>query len=161
MAIDGIRNWATSGAWKDATPDSYPDILQVDFNGSWAIDEIDVYLVRDDYLNTADPTLSTTFSIYGITSFDVQYWNGSGWVTVPAGNITNNNNVLRKLTFSPITTTKIRVVVNNAQASYSRIVELEAWSDGASNSIVDFDADDAKTTFVSTFNEWLDIFMKF
>jgi hypothetical protein len=33
-----------------------------------------------------------------------------------------------RITFAPITTTGIRVVVNAAQANYSRIVELEAWS---------------------------------
>jgi hypothetical protein len=38
-----------------------------------------------------------------------------------------------KLVFAPVTTSKIRVVINNAQAGYSRIVELEAWSGGTSN----------------------------
>ncbi|MBA3785456.1 MAG: discoidin domain-containing protein [Acidobacteria bacterium] len=128
IAIDGVKNWATSGAWKDATPDSYPDILQVDFSGSKIINEIDVYAVKDDYSNPADPTESSTFSFYGITNFDVQYWNNSSWVTVPNGNIVNNNKVITKLVFPAVTTTKIRVVVNNAQANYSRIVELQAWS---------------------------------
>jgi hypothetical protein len=128
VAIDGIRNWATSGAWKDATPDVYPDVLQVDFSGSKTINEIDVYAVKDDFSNPSDPNERSTFSIYGITNFDVQYWNGSSWMTVPNGNIVNNNKVVTKLVFPAITTTKIRVVVNNAQTNYSRIVELEAWS---------------------------------
>jgi hypothetical protein len=71
--------------------------------------------------------LSTTFTSYGITDFDVQYWNGSAWVTVPNGSIVNNNKVWTKLTFSPVTTSRIRVVVNNALATFSRVVELEAW----------------------------------
>jgi uncharacterized protein (UPF0248 family) len=133
IAIDGVKNWATTGAWKDATPDSYPDWLQVDFNGSKTINEIDVFAVTDDFSNPVDPTETTTFSLYGITNFDVQYWTGSAWQTVPNGSITNNNKVITKITFSSITTNKIRVVVNNAQASYSRIVELEAWSGGSSS----------------------------
>jgi hypothetical protein len=39
-----------------------------------------------------------------------------------------------KLVFAPVTTSKIRVVINNAQAGYSRIVELEAWSASSSYS---------------------------
>ena len=135
VAIDGVKNWATTGAWKDATPDSYPDWLQVVFSGSKTINEIDVFAVTDDFTNPADPTESTTFSLYGITNFDVQYWTGSAWQTVPNGSITNNNKAITKITFTAITTTKIRVVVNAAQAGYSRIVELEAWSGGASTDI--------------------------
>jgi hypothetical protein len=127
VAIDGVRNWATSGAWKDATPDSFPDILQVDFSGSKTINEIDVYAVKDEYTNAADPSEFETFSVYGITSFEVQYWTGSSWATVPGGTVSNTNRVITRLMFSPVTTTRIRVVVNNAQASYSRIVELQAW----------------------------------
>ncbi len=128
IAIDGSRVWAIGAAWKDATPDVYPDWLQVDFNGEKTINEIDVYFVRDDFLNTAEPTLQTTFSIYGVTAFDVQYWNGASWVTIPAGSVTANDKVWRRFTFPAITTNRVRVVVNNAQASYSRIVELEAWT---------------------------------
>jgi hypothetical protein len=128
IAIDGIRNWATSGAWKDATPDAFPDVLQVDFNGSKTINEIDVYAVKDDYSNPTDPTEYETFTTYGITSFNVQYWDGSNWLTVPNGNIVNTNKVVTKLVFSAVMTTKIRVVINSARANYSRIVELEAWS---------------------------------
>ncbi|HEX8267250.1 MAG TPA: discoidin domain-containing protein [Pyrinomonadaceae bacterium] len=133
-AIDGVRNWATTGAWKDLTPDNYPDWLQVDFNGNKTINEIAVYAVTDDFTNPVDPTENTTFNYYGITNFDVQYWTGSNWTTVQNGNIVNNNKAVTKLVFAPVTTSKIRVVVNNAQANYSRIVELEAWSGGTSYS---------------------------
>src|SRR5205085_247724 len=69
------------------------------------------------------------FSTYGLTNFDVQYWSGSAWVTVPAGSITGNNKVWTKISFPAIATTKIRVLVNNALYSYSRVTELEAWGD--------------------------------
>ena len=133
VTIDGVRDWATTGAWKDATADAFPDWLQVDFNGTKTIDEIAVYGVRDDFTNSAEPTGSTLSTIYGIVNFDVQYWNGSAWAAVPGGSITGNNLVIRKVTFSPVTTTRIRVLVNNALLSYSRIVEIEAWS-GSSTS---------------------------
>ena len=83
--------------------------------------------VQDNYSNPSEPTLADTFGQYGVTSFDIQYWNGSGWVTVPGGSVTGNNKVWTQVTFSAITTNKIRVQVNNSLASYSRLVEVEAW----------------------------------
>ncbi|HSK71746.1 MAG TPA: discoidin domain-containing protein [Pyrinomonadaceae bacterium] len=129
LAIDGARNWATSAGWRDETMDVFPDWLQIDFNGSKTIDQINVYAVTDDYWNPVDPDENTVATLYGITSFDVQYWNGSGWITVPNGSITNNDKALKKIVFSPITTSRIRVVVKDA-LRYSRIVEVEAWSGG-------------------------------
>jgi len=125
-------NWSAGGYWNDATVNSYPDWLQIDFSGSKTINEIDVFTFQDNYSNPIEPTESTTFSSYGITSFDVQYWNGSTWITVPNGSVNNNNKIWTKIVFSPLTTTRIRVVVNNALAGYSRIVEVEAWSGSGS-----------------------------
>ena len=128
--IDGDRkglNWGAGGGWNDATPGSYPDWLQVDFNGTKTIGEIDVFTVQDTYWNPAEPTGTMTFTQYGITNFDVQYWNGSSWVTVPGGGVTNNNKVWTKVVFSPVQTTKIRILVNGSPDGYSRITEVEAW----------------------------------
>lgn len=137
-AINGDRrgiHWgsdpATGSGWHDATNNDYTnDWLQVDFNGSKTIDEIDVFSVQDTFWAPVEPTATMAFSQYGITDFQVQYWNGSGWVDVPGGNVTGNTLVWRKFTFTPITTTKVRVKVNATppgSQSYSRIVELEAW----------------------------------
>jgi hypothetical protein len=68
-----------------------------------------------------------TFIEDGITSFEVQYWTGDAWVTVPNGSVTGNNKVWRQFTFSPIATGKIRVLISNALNGHSRIVELEAY----------------------------------
>jgi len=119
--------WSAGGGWNDATANSYPDWVQLNFNGPKTIDEIDVFTLQDNYANPADPTETMTFTTYGITAFDVQYFDGSNWVTVPGGSTSGNNNVWRKFSFAPVTTAKIRVLVNNALASYSRITEVEAW----------------------------------
>jgi len=131
-AIDGDKsgaNWGNSGGWNDGTQYSFPDWLEVQFAGNKTIDEIDVYTLRDNYAgNWQVPNSDETFSAYGITAFDVQYWNGSSWVTVPGGSVQSNYKVLRKFTFDPITTNKIRVVVNNGIfIGFSRIVEVEAY----------------------------------
>jgi hypothetical protein len=69
-----------------------------------------------------------TFLQYGLTGYEVQYWSGSAWVTVPGDSISGNNKVWRKLTFAPITTSKIRVLTTASLDGWSRQVELEAWS---------------------------------
>ena len=68
-----------------------------------------------------------TFTLYGLTDFQAQYWTGSQWLDIPGGVITGNNLVLRQFIFSDITTTRIRVLVNGALNSFSRVTELEAW----------------------------------
>jgi hypothetical protein len=125
-AIDGNRKSGVN-FWRDDTANTYPDWLQVDFNGTKSITEIDVFTMQDNDQNPSDPTLGMTFVEDGITAFDVQYWNGSAWVTVPNGSVTGNNKVWRQFTFSAIATSKVRVLVNNALNTRSRIVELEAW----------------------------------
>ena len=129
--IDGDRKGVNPGAggyWNDASPTAFPDWIQVTFNGPKTITEIDIFSLQDAYLNPVDPTPSMTFSAYGISDFDVQYWTGTTWVTVPGGSITGNRQVWTRLTFAAITTDRIRVVVNRAVDLWSRIVEIEAWS---------------------------------
>ncbi|HEV8589215.1 MAG TPA: discoidin domain-containing protein, partial [Pyrinomonadaceae bacterium] len=52
-AIDGEHkglNWLSGGGWHGGN-NSFPQWLQVDFNGSKTIDEVDVYTLQDDYAN--------------------------------------------------------------------------------------------------------------
>ena len=86
-----------------------------------------MFTVQDAYSAPSEPTATMTFSLHGITDFDVQYWNGSTWVTVPGGAVNGNNLVWRKFTFPSVATAAIRVNVRNALNSYSRIVEVEAY----------------------------------
>src|SRR4030095_637344 len=128
-AINGNNRgpWGNGEGWNDATPDSVPDWIQVDFASSKTIDEIDVFSLHDAYTTENTPTETQTFTLYGLLSFDVQYWNGSTWVTIPNGSVTGNNKVWRKFIFSPITTSKIRVWINSVPDSWSRVVEIQAW----------------------------------
>ncbi len=127
--INGDRKglgWGSGGGWNDATPNAYPDVLQIGFSGWKVISEIDVFTLQDNYANPNDPTPSMTFSQYGITDFQVQFWDGNNWVNLPNGTITGNNLVWRRITFTPIGTPSIRIIVNGALNGYSRIVEVEA-----------------------------------
>lgn len=141
--IDGdrqARNWGAGGGWNDATENVFgSDWLQVNFAGTKTINAIEVFTLRDEFAsNPNDPTLTETFNSAinggsGITSFNVQYLSGATWVDVPGAQVQFNNNVRRRVTFSPISTNAIRVVVRDAVVwttlpnNYSRIVEVEAW----------------------------------
>jgi hypothetical protein len=130
---DGDRagaNWGAGGGWNDATGNTYPDWVQIDFNSSETINQIDLFTVQDNYLSPVSPTVSMLFSRYGVTDFEVQYWTGAAWADVPGGNVTGNRNVWRQFTFANITTSKIRVLVNNSLGGYSRIVEIAAYRPG-------------------------------
>jgi hypothetical protein len=120
-------NWGNGGGWHDAYQGVYPQWLQITFAGAKTITEIDVFTVQDNYTAPVDPTNTLTFSLYGITDFQVQYWAGSAWVPVPGGTVTGNNNVWRRFTFAALTTDRIRIYITGTADGYSRLTEVEAW----------------------------------
>jgi hypothetical protein len=129
---DGNRlgnRWAQGGGWNDASSSSFPDWVQVNFAGTRSINRIEVFTLPDNYAAGAAPTPGTTFSLYGITDFTVQTWNGAAWVTVPGGSVSGNNLVWRSFSFPAVSTDRVRVTVNKALYWYSRILEIEAWSE--------------------------------
>jgi Tol biopolymer transport system component len=121
------QNWANGGGWNDATPATHPDWLQIDFAGNKVIDEVDVFTVQDSYSSPSEPTLAMTFSTYGLTGYEVQYWDGVTWITLPGAGVTSNNKVWRKFSFPAVNTARIRILTNAALADYSRITEVEAY----------------------------------
>ena len=127
--IDGDRkglNLTSGGAWRDATPGVFPDWVQVNFVDVMSIDEISVVTQQDQWWNPIEPTETTAFFNNGITSFEVQYWNGSSWVTIPGLVETNNSKVWRRFDFPRIDTDRIRVLIKAAKSSVSTVVEVEA-----------------------------------
>jgi hypothetical protein len=105
-----------------------PQWLQIDFGQTRSIQQIDVFMVQDNYQNPSPPTLDMTFTMFGLQAFEVQYWNGSSWLAVPGGSVSGNNKVWRQFTFPALSTSKIRVLANASPDSYSRLTEVEAWS---------------------------------
>ncbi|MET0624888.1 MAG: RHS repeat-associated core domain-containing protein [Pyrinomonadaceae bacterium] len=142
--VNGINNgdrkgtgWEHDGGWRDGTNDAYPDWAQVEFSGEKSIDEVDVFTLQDATSNPSEPTESMTFTQYGVTSFEVQYWTGAAWATVPGGSVSGNNKVWRKFTFPAVVTSKVRVLIHGALAGRSRLVEVEAWGTGAASTTAD------------------------
>ncbi len=131
----------TGSGWNDATPNTFPDWVQINFAGEQTINEIDVFSLQDRNAAPVEPTSGLTFTQYGITSFNVQYWDGVAWQAVPGGTITGNNKVWTKISFPAVKTGKIRVVVNGSKDNqYSRIVEIEAYSVAGNAATQRFDA---------------------
>jgi hypothetical protein len=88
---------------------------------------IRVFTLQDGYRLGQEPTAVTTALTDGLIDFDVQTWNGSQWVTVPAGEVRGNVLAMRTLVFPEVTTDKVRILVHNARNNFSRVVELEAF----------------------------------
>lgn len=126
--INGYRhtnnNWNAAGAGGGWDATGSPNWVEVDFGTSRTIQEIDVFTLADAVNYNTDPTLSDTFSSFGIVEFNVDYWNGSTWVNIAT--VTSNNKVWRQFTFSPISTTKIRVYTITGSGDH-RLIEIEAW----------------------------------
>jgi hypothetical protein len=119
-------NWTHGGGWMDATRSTFPDWVQIAFAGSKTIDKVVVYTVQDNLSSPVEPTDALRFTQWGITAFAVQTWNNGGWVT--RATVNRNALVKRTITFPAITTDRVRVVVTDALARYSRITEVEAWT---------------------------------
>jgi subtilisin family serine protease len=134
-AVDGDRtgvNWGAGGGWADATRSIFPDWLEVSFAAPKQIHEIRVYTLQDDYAAGLEPTELTAATANGLSSFEIQVWDGAQWRTAPGGLVTANDRARRSFAFGePITTTKIRVLVHNARVFYSRVVEVEAYGPAA------------------------------
>ena len=118
--------WEQGGGWNDDTRGVWPDNLDVNFNATRTINTINVYTLQNNFKSPVQPTTSTPADIYGILDFDVQYWNGTAWVTVPGGAIRGNDKALVTISFADIATSMIRINVLNGRVYYSRIVEVEA-----------------------------------
>ncbi len=120
-------NWGQGGGWNSATANAFPDWVQITFNGQKTIDQVIVYTLQDNYANPVDPPANMTFTLYGVTGFQVQGWSGSAWVNLGAA-VSGNNLVKRPVNFAAFTTNMIRVNISAALDSYARDVEIEAWT---------------------------------
>jgi len=118
-------NPGNGGYWNDATPNAFPDWIQINFSGTKTVDYVVVYSLQDNYLNPVEPNDTQTFTFYGITGFAVKGWDGAAWVTLAT--VSGNNLVKRSVTFAAYTTDRIRINITGAVDWWSRLTEVEAW----------------------------------
>lgn len=111
---DGDRSTALGGAssWANNANTALPQNVTLDLGQSKQVSKVYLY----------------TSQGYVMSDYDVEYWNGSSWVSLVK--ITNNTNVYRSHSFSLINTSKIKIVCRKGpshQAGYVRINELEIY----------------------------------
>lgn len=105
--------------------------IEVRFNATRTINEIDVFTQGSSGTNSVNlsrPTITSQATSNYIKDYEIQFWNGVTWQTIPGGVVSNNILLRRQFKFSNITTTSIRVIVFATNDGGVRITEIEAWT---------------------------------
>ena len=121
--IDGII-WRTgipeNTRWTSYESPNAADSYGVNFGNAQAISDVRLYFY-DDGGGVRLPS-----------NFDLQYWTGSTWVTVPNQDInatSSTSNALTQITFPTITTSRLQVVAPNPGAGLGwGLSEFEVWT---------------------------------
>lgn len=117
--------YGAGGVWNDATFQTFPDWLQIQFAGTMLVDRVAVYSMQNDYRSPVEPTDTMIADVYVVRDFDVEYLSGGAWVT--AASILRNKLAKRTVTFGPVAADGIRVRSKDA-LRWSRLAEVEAWA---------------------------------
>lgn len=129
QALDGTRHtnnaWDTpaQSTWRSNTASN--ENIEVNFNQTRKIQEINVITLDDSVNYNSDPNITDTFTLYGITDFNLEYYDGASWTRLET--ITSNNKVWRQFTYSPFNAEKIRLINIYGLTGACRLVEFEAW----------------------------------
>jgi hypothetical protein len=123
-AIDGIV-WRTgipeNSRWTSYASPNAQDYFGVDLRRSQAVSDVRLYFY-DDGGGVRRPA-----------SYDLQYWTGNTWLTVPGqqrSGSTATSNAQTKITFPAIVTSQLRVVAPNPGAGNGwGLSEFEVWTE--------------------------------
>ncbi len=136
---------AASGHWTVTSGRT----LDIVFAGSREIEEV-VLIGNPGLTNNPQPQETDTYataSSFDTSKYTVQTWNGTAWVT--QATVTGNKNVIRHVTFAPVSTTKVRIIpvddASNGQTSNDNVVslaEVEVYTtpEGGGTQVQRFDA---------------------
>ena len=99
-------------SWANDWPVAFPQWAELDFPSERVVGRVEMY--------TSDG--------YVVAAYDIQVWDGAAWTVVAS--VTGNSAVHNTLTFSPVSTTKLRLLASTGatnQAGYARVNELETY----------------------------------
>lgn len=115
----------TNPIWGDLGSPNAQDWLAVDLGTPRRFDDVKLFFYSNKEFGSGGNTYREP------ASYTVQYWNGSSWVEVPArtrspGTAAPNLNDVR---FSPVTASKVRVLMDRAPGFAVGVKELQVLSD--------------------------------
>lgn len=122
--------WGTPGVgWQDATADTFPDTLTINFGTARTIDKLVLYT-----LDSATQPASTA----GVRDYTVNYWDGANWKLLTS--VSGNTQGTITSSFGPINTSQLQINITAANASTSNVVQVQAFepSLGVAGRIRDF-----------------------
>jgi hypothetical protein len=122
-AIDGIV-WRTgipeNSRWTSYSSPNSQDYMGVNLRRNQVVCDVRLFFY-DDGGGVRIPS-----------SYDLQYWTGSSWITVPnqqRGAVATKSNAETKITFPPVTTSQLRVVAPNPGFGTGwGLSEFEVWT---------------------------------
>mgnify|MGYP000562442893 CR=1 FL=1 len=128
--IDGDRRQTpvdqTTWTNGDATN---PQYLEVKFASVRAVEWLYLFGQYKDNPNYAEPSTISTESVSPLTGFSIQYWTGTTWAAVSELSRVDGTNVWRRVSFTPVTTDRVRVVLPTITNSRQMMAsELEVWT---------------------------------
>ena len=122
--IDGRISYqpAVNTRWTSYSSTNASDWYGINFQGSASVNDVRLYFYSDGG------------GVQVPTSYDLQYWDGSSWATVPGQTRPQGAaqaNGLNEITFPAITTSQLRVVAPNRGGGNGwGLSEFEVWSNG-------------------------------
>lgn len=128
--------WGQEGGWNDATRDTFPDWLRVDFGHAYPVSRIVVTTFQDNFSTPRiEPYLGLRVgNNYTIEDFVIEVCtdcngpedqNGT-WVEV--ADVEENLDIIREFTFPAVWGTAARIVIHDSYVHYSRVIEFEAYA---------------------------------
>jgi hypothetical protein len=105
--------------WTNYTSPNASDHLGVDFGRTVPVRDVRMYLY-DDGGGVRTPA-----------AYEVEYWTGARWLAVPAQTrapARPTGDTLNRITFPPVSTSRIRVVFTNPPDAKVGVTELGVWS---------------------------------
>lgn len=124
--IDGNYWYHTAppNRWTTIGSPNAQDTVTLDFGIARSVQQIALYPVDDASANTESPVRAPA-------RYDVQVWRTGKWVTIPAQRRSPREPEGRRaniVSFAPISTTRVRVILTPQQGATLGLSELEVWS---------------------------------
>ena len=121
--IDGNYWYHTSppNRWTTTGSTNASDSIALDFGGARSVESVKLYFL-DDSTGVRAPS-----------RYAVQFWTGTAWRAIPSQRrspVTPEGHRANIVSFAPVSTSGLRIVLVHQPGAASGLTEIEAWSNG-------------------------------